>query len=319
MYLLDKAIRVEDCKRTLRSYLIKDGQIQYVTKTFEKWNKRRVAMNGIAMADGRVMFDDGILKCTDFHGFQKRQIELIRKGCTTIAAAPNVKYEKDIEAELKRAKHSMASSTLDYTIGLTIPIKLLRPSLLRVCQQHRIPFLKVQIESFSDIKHLPWTHISQTLLTYHSVLIPDFNLVSEKFKDLAFKEWMRCCERFQIHTDAPMQSLKRWSKTSLQKVGLYPKKGVLLNGSDADYLLFHINETQNQISLEQNVARQAQNVYDEKEPVIVVLKSEIIKSNEQITLRPGFGRLVEVKRPGRFLSLSDVSYYEQLHRQLSSS
>ncbi|MFC0559894.1 hypothetical protein [Halalkalibacter alkalisediminis] len=317
MYLLDKAMKIDEEVNTLRSYLIKDGQIQYVTTTFDKWNKSRVSMKGILMTNGRITFDDQILGCESFHEFQTRQKELIKNGFTTVAVAPLVEYERQIEAEFKRAKHALASSTLDYVVGLTIPVCLLRTSALRLCQNLRIPFLRITLKSFNDIKKLPWTHLSQTLLTYPIVLVPEIETSSTKLKSVLLKEWELHCANFQIHTAPSLQPLKNWSKPLLQKVGLFPQKGILLNGSDADYLLFHEESSKSHYSVDQKVARVDQNVYHEKEPVIVIVKGEIVKSNDTFSLRPGFGRLVEVVRPGRFMSLSEASSTDQLHQQSS--
>ncbi|WP_227936202.1 hypothetical protein [Alkalihalobacillus deserti] len=319
MYLLDKATKVDEEVNTLRSYLIKDGQIQYTTSTFDKWNKSRVAMNGTLMTNGRITFDDQMLNCLNFRDFQEHQTQLITKGFTTVTVAPLVKYEKQIEAEFKRSKHALASSTLDFVIGLTLPINLLRTSVLRLCQNLRIPFLRIQIQSFNEIRKLPWTHLSQTLLTYPIVLIPVMEPSSMKLENVLTKEWETHCATFQIHTATSLQPLESWTKPLLQKVGLYPRKGTLLNGSDADYLLFHEENKNNHHFIEQKVAWEDQNVYHKKEPVIVVMKGEIVKSNDTISLRPGFGRLVEVVRPGRFLSLSEASDTDQLFQQSSGS
>jgi hypothetical protein len=319
MYLLDRANKVDEEVNTLRSYLIKNGQIQYVTSTFDRWNKHRVIMKGTTMTSGRVFFDDKILSCHDFQEFQKKQSELISKGCTTVAVAPVVEYERQVEATVRRAKHAMASSTLDYIIGLTLPVKLLRPSVLRTCQNLRIPFVRVVFESFQEIRHLPWTHVSQTLLTYPTVLIPVVRCSSLKLEVALTKEWLSQCSSFQIHAAHSFQPFERWTKPLLQKVGLYPQKGPLLNGSDADYLLFHDENKADCVSIDRKVATNEQNVYHEKEPVIVIVRGEIVKANDAFLLRPGYGRLIEILRPGKFLSISEASMNEQQQRQPSSS
>jgi hypothetical protein len=315
MYLLDKVTKIDEERNQIRSYLIEDGQINYVTSSFDKWNKKRVSMSGILMTNGRIMYDDELLASKDFQGFQDRQSYLIKKGCTGVAVAPSVQYEREIEAVFKRAKHAMASSTLDYVVGMTIPISLLRPAVLRVFQQFRIPFVRVEFQSFQQLKTIPWTHISQTLLTYPTVLIPVIAPSSDRLEAALLKEWMVYCSNFQIHTTDPLEVLACWKKPLLQKVGLYPNKGTMLQGSDADYLLF-IDEREGQVhSIDQKVAQGDGIVYYKKEPVVVVLKGEIVKTYETISLKPGYGRLIEVIRPGRFMSLQDVSadVYQQEH------
>ncbi|KHF40326.1 hypothetical protein [Halalkalibacter okhensis] len=307
MYLLDKVIKIDEERNETRSYLIENGQINYVTTSFDKWNKQRVTMSGILMTNGRVMYDDKLLESKDFQDYQNRQSLLIKKGCTAVAVAPKIQYAREIEAVFKRAKHEMASSTLDYVVGMTIPISLLRPAVLRVCQQFRIPFVRVEIQSFQQLKAIPWTHISQTLLTYPTVLIPVIAPSSDRLEIALLKEWMAYCSNFQIHTTDPLEVLTCWNKPLLQKMGLYPNKGTMLAGSDADYLLFRDERKDHIQSIDQKVARGDRIVYYEKEPDVVVLKGEIVKTYETISLKPGYGRLIDVIRPGRFLSLQDVS------------
>ncbi|GAE34568.1 hypothetical protein [Halalkalibacter akibai] len=316
MYLLDKATKVDEEVNTLRSYLINNGQVHYVTSAFEKWNKRRVVMSGVDMTDGGIVYDDQILHYENFQDFQQRQSFLISRGCTTVAVAPVVEYEKQIEQTFKRAKHAMASSTLDYVIGLTLPVKLLSPSVLRTCQGLRIPFIRVMFSSYQEMNVLPWTHLSQTLLTYPSVLVPCVHLSPPKKEAILIKEWLMRCSAFQIHTVSNLTPLDRWSKALLQKIGLYPQKGILLNGSDADYLLFS-REDKHPDEVEKVVGEE-KNVYDNREPAIVVIRGEMIKSNDNISLKPGFGRLVEIKRPGKFLSITEASGND-LQQQRTSS
>ncbi|MDT8860000.1 hypothetical protein N0O92_07120 [Alkalihalobacillus sp. MEB130] len=307
MYLLDKATKIDEERNEMRSYLIDDGQINYVTNSFGKWNKQRVDMSGTLMTNGRIMYDNELINCEDFQAFQDRQSYLIKKGCTGVAVAPEVKYECDMEAVIKRAKHAMASSTLDYVVGLTFSATLLRPEVLRKCQNLRIPFVRVVIQSFEQIRTLPWTHLSQALLTYPTVLIPEIAPDSKRLEAVLLKEWVKNCSEFQIHTSEPLDILVSWKKSLLQKVGLYPLKGVLLSGSDADYLLFTDDRNERVHAIDQKVAPKETIVYHEREPVIVVIKGEIVKANETISLKPGYGRLIDINRPGRFLSLSDLS------------
>jgi hypothetical protein len=314
MYLLDKATKLDEEINTLRSYLIKDGKINYVTTSFDKWNKQRVNMSGVIMTNGRVMYDNELLTCEGFKMFQERQTQLIAKGCTSVAVAPRVQYEREIEAEYKRAKHAMASSTLDFVIGLTLPFKMVRPSVIRTCQNLKVPFIRIEIRSYHELKTLAWTHISQALSTYPTVFIPVIVSSSVKFELALLREWMAYCDTYQIHTSSPFESLDRWMKPLLQKVGLYPEKGSLLAGSDADYLLFHEERNYELYTLKEKVATKDRIVYDEKDPIVVVVKGEIIKSYDTITLKPGFGRLIEVKRPARFLSLSNAGLNEILQQ-----
>lgn len=277
LYLLDKAEKIDQQAAHIRSYLIENGQVRYVTPSFNKWKRKRVIMSGTIMMDGRVMLANSLLNEENFHKEQKR---FIKKGCTTAAIAPNVSYERHVKRMIHHTKKNMAHSTLDYIIGATIPIHLLRPSFIQRCQRLYMPFLRVHIPSDETIMSLPWTHLSQTLTPYPLVLIPVFQ------EDETVALWEEYCAAYNIYTSKPLADGDVWDKSLLQKVGLYPQKGVLHCGSDADYLLF---------------PKKDETV--ERYPTVVILKGEIIKANDDILLKPGFGSWIKVGRPGRFLSI----------------
>lgn len=305
MYLLDRAWKVEEKTSGTRSYLIENGQVRYVNETFHKWKRQRVAMTGTIMMNGRVMLADSLLSCQDFATFQQKQKELIKKGCTTVAVAPIVKYERQLDSIFKRAKHTMASSTLDYIIGFTLTTNLLRPSVLRRCQHHRVSFIRIVVRSFDELDQLPWTHLSQTLSTYPTVLIPVLDEHSPRTGASLLEAWTSYCTLYRIHTSPPLAENEVWQKHMLQKAGLYPEKGAMLVGSDADYLLFLADNKETIHSKIQKVARDECFVYHKKDPAVVILKGTMIKAGESISLKPGFGRCVQVKRPGRFLALDE--------------
>lgn len=308
MYLLDRATKIDDDFNQLRSYLVEEGQIRYVTSTFKQWNRMRICMKDTTMCNGRVMLDQTLLTIDDFQRFQDRQKELIRIGCTTLAVAPIVSYESEIENEYKRTQNTLASSTLDYVIGLTVPVTLIRTTFIRKCQNLKIPFLRVELETEQELKELHWTHLSQTLLSYPLTIIPIFS--SAKRQKALEELWHSYCSYYGIHTSVPVAQEELWQKPLLQKIGLYPQKGTLIGGSDADYLLFLEEKDQVKKAVEK-VASEDSFVYDKKEPDVVVLKGEIIKVYNDFHLKPGFGKLIQVIRPGRFLALNGDEAYQQ--------
>ncbi|TWI58869.1 hypothetical protein [Halalkalibacter nanhaiisediminis] len=306
MYLLDQAEKVEENSSYKSSYLIDNGQVRYVSKTFQQWNKQRVVMSSIIMMNGRVMLSNELTLSHDYSIFQQQQNDLIKKGCTTVAVASYVPFERQLDSIYKRTKHAMASSTLDYIIGFTLPLKLLSPQVLRRCRHLRVPFVRIVINSVAEIEELPWSHLSQTLSSYSTVVIPVIEEESPKIRTSILSTWTSYCAAYRIHSSPPLEDHEVWRKAMVQKVGLYPEKGAMLVGSDADYLLFINNKTETVFSKDQTVARKELFVYHEEDPFVVILRGHVIKAGHVISLKPGFGRCIQVKRPGRFLSLDDL-------------
>ncbi len=284
MYLLDRATKLENGERIVRSYLIEDDEVRYVNESFRKWIGMRVSMAGTIMMNGRVMLANSLLRCETVDVFHEEQMQLLKKGCTTFAVAPDLYYENNFESVFQRAKHRLINSTLDFIIGCTIPVRLLKPRFIQKCQKRRIPFLRIAIDQREQLDAIPWAYLSTLLLSYPIVLIPKTD------EQEILQRWFDYCDRYQIHTSKPIDDYEVWDKSLLQKVGLYPKKGAFLVGSNADYLLFPENEI------------------DLDEPAIVIIRGKIVKDGERCRRRPGFGKLIDIKRPSQFLSIDYIEH-----------
>lgn len=304
MYLLDKVTKVDEQKMKDRCYIIEDGKVRYVTSSFKQWNRKRVNMNGTVICNGRIYFEEDLLKDTSDLFFLERQIQLIKKGCTTIALAPYVKYESELPyIPLKWAEY-MKKSTIDYVLGLTIPIHLVRTSFIRKCQNSLIPFLKVEIKKEADIHDIQWTHISHTLLHYPLMLIPIFHTTAKRRKALELT-WKKYCIEYGIHTELNTSPHSTLDKTFLQKIGLFPQKGTLIAGSDLDYIAYSNGEGKSRYERLKSLRGDGDR-FEQSEPDLVVLRGRILKVFEEIDFIQGYGQQVKIIRPGRFLSMNDV-------------
>ncbi|WP_062046815.1 hypothetical protein [Bacillus sp. JCM 19034] len=304
MYLLDKVTKVDERKWKNRCYIVEGGKIRYATSSFQQWNRKRVNMNGTLICNGRIYFEDQLLKDPSNQHFSDRQKQLIKEGCTTIAVAPYVKYESELpNIPLKWSKF-MERSTIDYVVGLTVPVNLVRPSFIRKCQNLLIPFLKVEIKKVADIHSIQWTHISHSLLHYPLMLIPIFHS-SVKRKKTLYMTWKKYCLEYGIHTELNELSNSTLSKTFLQKIGLFPQKGTLIAGSDLDYIAYINGKVKSRYE-RLKVLRGDDELYERAEPDLVVLRGKVLKVFQDIDLDQGYGQRIKIIRPGRFLSMNDV-------------
>ncbi|WP_088102197.1 hypothetical protein [Halalkalibacter urbisdiaboli] len=306
MYLLDQVKKLENGTLTPRSYLISNQKIQYVNKSLDKWNQRRLNLAGFVLNKGNVMTDDDILGM-ELAPFQIQQRQLLQKGCTTVVVFTQVNYERQMSSQLKKAKHQMTNSSLDFLIGLKMPIGILRPTVIRNCQKNRVPVLKVQVNSVNELNQVPWTHIAQAMLTYPVVLLLDTHDCQKKEQAALESSWNWYCRKYRIPTDKVPNHQIPWSKPLIQKTGLYPLKGELIIGSDTDYMLFlerEISSIDNSQAL--SVDESTELDYDEREPNIVVLRGRILKVNDDYSLVPGYGCHIQVIKPGRFVPITEA-------------
>ncbi|MFA9455521.1 hypothetical protein ACERJO_02000 [Halalkalibacter sp. AB-rgal2] len=304
MYLLDKVIKVDEKRVKDRCFIVEEGRVRYATTTFKQWNKKRVSMNGTVLCNGRVCFDDSLLQEGGDDTLYERQKLLIKDGCTTVAIAPHVKYESELSNVYHIWNVYFKKSIMDYVIGLTIPAYLVRMSFIRKCQNMFIPFLKVELEKEEDIHSIKWTHISHTLLHYPLTVIPIFKASTKRAKSLEVI-WRKYCLNYGIHTDLEAQYSQRINKPLLQKIGLFPQKGTLIAGSDLDYIAYVDRKRKKRYEQRKHTGDDIER-YKHEEPDLVVLRGRILKVLNEFDLKPGYGRPIQIIRPGRFLSMNDL-------------
>ncbi|WP_100407223.1 hypothetical protein [Bacillus solitudinis] len=308
MYLLDRVKKIEKGKLIPRSYLISNQKINYVNESLNKWKEQRLNAEGFMLDSGNIMIDNELLSM-DFSAFQQQQRQLLKKGCTTVAVFNQVNYEKQLLTQLKNAKHRMTNSSLDFVIGLSMSLHLLRPTVIRSCQKYKIPVLKIQVSTGDNLQDVPWTHIAQALLSYQVVLLLDIIGGNKRERQAIAHSWYWFCQKYRIPTGEVPDPHRNWPKSLLQKTGLYPIKGELLIGSDVDYLLYLDYAKTNLDSQALSVEEDSLLDYDKEEPNIVVLRGRNLKINDEYFLKPGFGYHIQVKKPGRFVPITEAHDY----------
>ncbi|GAF65282.1 hypothetical protein BTS2_2180 [Bacillus sp. TS-2] len=298
MYLLDQVKKQQGDTQINRVYLIKDQKVVFVNEEFSKWNKVRVNVSGFTLTAGHVQSEYQLLNDLSDDEFEFRQKTLIEHGCTTVMLFVKIQYEAQIEKKLLAVIEKLKSSTIDYVLGLEIPLRLLRPSVLILCKKLTIPFLHVICDEQSDIEQIPWMYIAQASLSYRVVLMPSFKHESFKEKQNQKWHWQKYTKKYAIANEEYIREGQRWERRALQKVGLYPQKGELLVGSDLDYNLYTADESQ-------LVEGSHKLDYDKRKPSAVILRGKSLKINHHHFLIAGFGQHIRIKMPGRLLSVGN--------------
>lgn len=289
MAYLIQSVSGEDEKQ--KNFLVQNKKITYISKNKHRFKHMKVDCSGFRIGPGRVGIDFSIMDIEDSDVYKKRCMDWHNRGCTTVLVVCSVSLEKQVRAKLKKARHQMINSSLDYVVGVSFPMKKLTPSFIRTCKRERVPFIMVSLGDKSDMENAAWSWTRQALLPYDPVIIPDFESIRipEREYQKIWKKWRNIVDRHHLKTlETQPHDQEILNKNTLRKVGIAPFKGELRVGADLDYTLYQNDSLANDRVFH----------YDKQRiPDIVVAKGKIVKAGVNRFFYPGIGREILVHTP----------------------
>lgn len=275
-------------KKVTRNLLVKENRIAYISDRSLRMNKTRVNLKGLKLLPSYVMADFSLYVKAEEGSIRESTEQLIRLGCTTVLTVFPMYYERDFEERLCMFRENLAESPIDYVIGLSIPIQKLTPTIIRLCQREKLSFILIEIEHPNDYKKIIWEWIRDANFPYQVQLIPSWdksNFDGKKKKQVIqhFYSLIEDKELDFIHKEIPEKTAI--DLNFLKKLGVYPQKGDLINGSELDYLLYLDNSSQKSL------------------PSVVVKDGSIINACGKTFCENSQGKELIIKRPGIFKSM----------------
>jgi hypothetical protein len=152
-YIIDNAVVDGKGKK---SFFVRDNRIDYIADKLERYKYMRMDISDYVMSRGHVMIDYDLVNRKNFQEFKGNQKELINKGCTTVLVAGKANYEKEIMKKVKEVRHAMINSSLDFVIGLSLPMSLIKSSTIRACKKHNVPFILLELGEEDNFLSIPW-------------------------------------------------------------------------------------------------------------------------------------------------------------------
>lgn len=294
-YIIENATTNMYGREVNNTYLIGDSKVLYKSNHFTQYNHMRLNTDQFIITPGHVMLDFNVIHITNFKEIKERMKTLQQIGCTTFITACEVEYESELRFKLKKAKHSLINSCIDYVVGVKVPLTSLTRTFVRKCCKYQVPILFVEINDISDMYTIDWQSIREELFPYRIFIVPIWNLTISKWNLKKLKtDWNQILTTNKIVTivDVPIEHTPL-SKRFLYNIGLFPKKGSLQINCDADYLLFFKERFNN-----------GSDVAQLDNPEVVFANGIIKKAGDEIVIRPGIGKEIVVKVPNKFIPIS---------------
>jgi hypothetical protein len=267
---------------TILSYLVDSQKISYVSQGPLRMNVMRMSMHGFKMVPGHITPLMSINKMS-VEEVRKRVIEKVQCGTTTLLTTAKIDYIHEADHELKRTRHQLISSSIDYCIGLSLSPEKITPTIIRYCRQKKIPFIELICDDFNQLTHVVWERIREANFPYGTVIFPAFPLdIEDKQKKAWLKKWYDLSANKQIRTlYKELNETEPLPLPSLKMLGIYPQKGGLFSGSDADYCLVSKDGSDEKI-------------------MSVIVRGTIVYSEKNSEMKQGCGKEIIITQPRRF-------------------
>ncbi|WNB93734.1 hypothetical protein [Bacillus sp. NEB1478] len=267
---------------TVLSYLVDSQKISYVSQGPLRMNVIKMSMHGFKMIPGQITSLMSI-NTMKLDIVKQRISQKMKNGTTTLLASAEINFLYEADHQLKRARHMLISSPIDYCIGLSLSPEKLTPEILRYCKKQRVPFIELIVEDFKQLASVVWERIAEANFPYQSVIIPKFpDTLEEKKKKTWQTKWNELASRKMIPTFyKSLQEDEPIPLPFLKLLGIYPLKGGLFTGSDVDYCL-------------------VSNTGQDDLPQTVVVRGTIVYSQNLAENKQGYGKEISIIQPRRF-------------------
>ncbi|GHH98191.1 hypothetical protein [Neobacillus kokaensis] len=295
-YIIENANILKDKELTVNTLLVQEDKVSAILTRSKHYRFFKMNLEPFIMTPTFVLLNSKISPKDSFQ--EMKQIlkdQFLSKGCTTIFTYVPVSFENELMEKVKEMQTVFMSSPIDYIIGIKIPLRLLTPSFLRKCKKEKIPAIFVEIEDQDVLSDIPWGWIREAMFPYNCPLIPLISSSKKKEAKALLSNWKHTMVQEKIPAVyEEIQENTPISKFILNKIGLYPQKSSLMNGTELSYNLYF-------------KAREIKNVdwsdlfhYHSDRLVITVHKGKIVRTLNEVLFKPGYGDHVMVQTPSYF-------------------
>jgi len=296
MYIIENANILKDKELQTCSLLINEDRIMAKQTEFKRYQLIKMNSDPYIMTPSYILLGSNIPHQGSFQDLKTCLIEqFLLKGCTTLFTYVDLFYENELTEKIKKAKTALISSPIDFIIGVKIPVRLITPSFIRSCKKEKIPAIFVEVQEPEELEKIPWGWIREAMFPFNSPFIPIISssqkkeamAVMSKWKDIMLREKIPALYEV-VEENQPL------SIPVLNKIGLYPQKGSLMNGTELSYNLYVKGREIKKVD-EAGLFH-----YHSDRLVVTVHKGKVVRSGNKVLFKPGNGEHVKVITPSFF-------------------
>lgn len=297
-YIIEHANILKESSVEKASILINDNRIELIRPSFKRYSFMRFNASSFIMTAPHIIFDPNLPFEQSFQRMKQYYMdEFLKKGSTLFLCYASIEKEYLFMNALKEIKKRLINSPIDFIIGVKIPVRLLTPSLIRMCKKEKIPAIFVEIECHKELNEIPWGWVREAMFPYNSPLCPIFKQDKPRLKMKAQEKWTEILTIEKIpFIENELEESNPIPSMNLKKMGILPIKSALQQGSEVSYNLYLLEEPDNKIE------ESALFHYHNHRLAVTVHKGTVIRAGEKILFRPGFGEQVMIQTPSFFTS-----------------
>lgn len=304
-YIIENVNLLQNKRKERTSILIKEKQISAISDSFQRFSYMRLNGQPFIMTPPHIIFDPLIPLEKSFAELKTYFInEFIKRGSTVFLTYADVKWESMLSTTLKRLKTRLMNSPIDYVLGVRIPVRLLTPSFIRKCKKEKVPVLFIEVDEKDDLRNVPWGFIREAMFPYNSLLIPIFGGGGSDRKErrAIVQQWKRILSAEKIPFAAEELLEKSVISSELsQRIGIIPIKSHIHSGGEVSYNFYLDCNEINKIEQSQLY------LYHNHRLVVTVHKGMVIRAQDEVLFRPGFGEHVLINIPSFFSEGQDIN------------
>lgn len=295
-YLIENANVLSGKEVRTRSMIVQDTRIEQTGNGYGKYAFMKMDLSKYLMTPSFVFLNSRLPAIKSSFEMKDYLVnEIIKKGCTTLVTVVEIDYEYEIVQKVRKASISLLNSPLDFVVCIKVPVKLLTVNLLRICKKEKIPAILVKLDEQDSFENLPWGWLREAIFPYNAPLIPVINGRSERVNKQILSKWCKVIHREKMPgLSIELKENEPLSIPILNKIGIYPSKASLIQGSELSYNLFLKNRETIHQDLNFDELMTLQSL------LVTVHKGKVIRYGEEVIYKPGCGEHVKITTPSFF-------------------